>query len=300
LAASTVGSYLAGVRHFLQLQFLSTKFLDDPAIALLRAGINRTQRFRETESEGKLPFVAEMINKMQSLMGPLDPSSASFGTLTATRLAYSCLLRRSEYIPSKNGKHWIRAQDVSFVLHDGSIIGGHLMSPQLVDSVARVFIYLRSSKTDQNRKGYTFVLYVDANDDTDTGKLMSLYAGHNLLQFDKPFFASFNSVSGKPWCISAKRVQAVLRETARQCGFKTCEIKRFTTHSLRYGGASTLNEAKVPKHKIKFSGRWKSDAFETYCQHSHKLFRSTQNILRNPATLSVAKVMETARTLRSF
>jgi hypothetical protein len=36
--------------------------------------------------------------------------------------------------------------------------------------------------------------------------------------------------------------------------------------------------------------------FRIYCQHSHKLFRSTQKLLRDPSILSIAKEKETART----
>ena len=36
--------------------------------------------------------------------------------------------------------------------------------------------------------------------------------------------------------------------------------------------------------------------FRIYCQYSHKLFRSTQKLLRDPSILSIAKEIETART----
>ena len=172
------------------------------------------------------------------------------------------------------------------------------MIPPLLPLVVKVLIFLRSSKTDQNAKGYTFVLYIVENDNLDTGHIMAQWAAYNNLQYDKPFFASFSRLNKSQWCITASRVQKVLREVARQCDFSPSEVLRFTTHSLRYGGASTLNEAKMPKRKIKFAGRWKSDAFELYCQHSHKLFRSTQKLLRDPNILSVEKVKETTRTRR--
>ena len=298
IKASTLGAYLAGIRHFLLLNLHSTEFLDHAAIGLLKAGISHTQRYRDTKSKGKLPFVAEMIEKLHTRFRDAPKTSGSFGILTAIRLAYSCLLRRSEYIPSVRGKHWLRSQDVSFVLNDGSIIESQHLLPSHIPLVTKVLIFLRSSKTDQKAKGYTFVLYVMEGDDTDTGLTMAYWAAFNRLQYDKPFFASFSGLNNKQWCITATRVQDVLREIAHQCGFSPSEVLRFTTHSLRYGGASTLNEAKMPKRKIKFAGRWKSDAFELYCQHSHKLFLSTQNILRDSNILNVEKVKETSRARR--
>ena len=187
---------------------------------------------------------------------------------------------------------------MSFVLKDGTTVSGQHITPSLVDLVDRVLIFLRSSKTDQVGKGYTFVLYVVDNDMSDTGRVIALWAAHNKLEVDRPFFASFNCPGKRHWCITASHIHTTIRAIARQWGFLPDEVRKFTTHSLRYGGASTLNEAKVSRRRIKFAGRWKSDAFETYCQHSHKLFRSTQKVLRDPNILSVKKVLEVARTRR--
>ena len=66
--------------------------------------------------------------------------------------------------------------------------------------------------------------------------------------------------------------------------------KRFTPHSLRYGGASTLAAANIPEYKIQMAGRWKSNAFMIYIKESFQMFVQTQEALANPSLIRVEDV----------
>ena len=82
-----------------------------------------------------------------------------------------------------------------------------------------------------------------------------------------------------------------MRDTAMSVfAFSKVEAKRFTPHSLRYGGASTLAAANIPQYKIQMAGRWKSDAFLIYIKESFQIFVQTQAALANPALLQVSDI----------
>ena len=71
-----------------------------------------------------------------------------------------------------------------------------------------------------------------------------------------------------------------LRSTAMNVfGFTEVIAKRFTPHSLRYGGASTKAVVGIPKYQVQLAGRWKSEAFSAYVKTSFEFFSQTQEVL---------------------
>ena len=73
-------------------------------------------------------------------------------------------------------------------------------------------------------------------------------------------------------------------------GFSEIQVKRFTPHSLRFVGASTLAAADIPKYQVQLAGRWKSEAFFTYVKASFEIFSKTQEALANPSLLRVRDI----------
>jgi len=60
-----------------------------------------------------------------------------------------------------------------------------------------------------------------------------------------------------------------IKKVAKVCGLPP---HRFSTHSLRIGGASILAAAGVPDYVIQKMGRWKSLAFLTYIRMAKSAF----------------------------
>ena len=81
-----------------------------------------------------------------------------------------------------------------------------------------------------------------------------------------------------------------MRSIATKAGFSPSQISCFSTHSLRFGGASTLLAAGVDKYQIQLAGRWKSDAFMIYLLAAHSLFERTQSALSDSSVLSYESV----------
>jgi hypothetical protein len=124
-ATSTCG-YLSGVAFNLNLIGQDASFLASPQVLMVRAGMRRLQRQRQTTAKGKLPFTLEMVLAFQTAVHPVDPSLVNSGIAVAMLLAFSWLLRCSEYVPKVKNKHWLRVCDVEFVLADGRVVGSHL------------------------------------------------------------------------------------------------------------------------------------------------------------------------------
>lgn len=290
LKAGTVGNYLSAVRFHLAAVGNDVSFLANPAVTMIRAGMHRLSRSRNIEPKGKLPFILEMILAFQSQLSKSEVRLELLGILVALRLAFSCLLRRSEYIPTKASKHWLRSRDVSFVLRNGLHVESQKFHTGLASDVLDVIIFIRSSKCDQDGKGFTFVFNVASEGPDGLGHLLMKWAPTASLLRDSPFFA--RSSSGKvSWVLSCKQLHSTMRAIAVDLfGFSTVQAKRFTSHSLRYGGASTLAAANTSEANIQLVGRWKSMAYKVYLKQSRALFERANSTLSNANWISVQDI----------
>ena len=107
--------------------------------------------------------------------------------------------------------------------------------------------------------------------------------------FDDPFF-SMNGFSGQ-WKVNSLHISQAVKEMAKEKGFAQ---SRFTSHSLRYGGATTLAAAGLPDSWIQVYGRWRSLAFLQYIKLSENIFETVQRTMNAPVRFNhtdIAKLM---------
>jgi hypothetical protein len=170
-------------------------------------------------------------------------------------------------------------------------LGSYSFPADLFASVREVVIKIRSSKTDQEGRGFTFVFSLDVPSSKALCLALLRWAIRSNLRKDDPFFSA-RDISGRSiWIINASQLTKALRLTAVTCfKFDKLVAKRFTPHSLRYGGASTLAAANIPEYKIQMAGRWKSNAFMIYIKESFQMFVQTQEALANPSLIRVEDV----------
>ena len=69
-------------------------------------------------------------------------------------------------------------------------------------------------------------------------------------------------------------------------GFSPVQAKLFTSHSLRYDGASTLAAANTSEANIQLVGRWKSMAYKVCLKLSIALFKRFHSTLPNATWIS--------------
>ena len=296
LAPSSICGYLSGVAFHLKMAGCDASFLTSPPVQMARAGLRRLAAKDNTPSKSRLPFTLDMILSYGAFANAPGTKLNHLGLYVAMMLAFSCLLRRSEYIPTAETQHHLKAQDIVFTLKDDTKLGSHEILPHLASLVKEVHIRIPSSKCDQEGLGFTYVFSASA---ASTRKLCLLLFRWSVLTrkpAEAPFFSAFDAHGCKIWCIDATTLTDTMRTIASKAGFSLSQVACFSTHSLRFGGASTLLAAGVDKYQIQLAGRWKSDAFMIYLLAAHSLFERTQAALSDAAILSFKSVRSVCPT----
>ena len=83
-----------------------------------------------------------------------------------------------------------------------------------------------------------------------------------------------------------------VKDVLRKMGFSEKVIWRFTTHSLRIGGASALANRGVPDYMIQRLGRWKSLAFLDYLRMSLEGFARSMAVITDVTSLTISDVLK--------
>ena len=141
-----------------------------------------------------------------------------------------------------------------------------------------VELRIRSSKTDQLRKGQILRLTKTANS-TFCPVNALWYAAKNArkigLEGSDQLF-SFKNEAGKIEALPAAHIDHLLKTGAKGLGLNPT---KFSSHSLRIGGTTALFAAGLPANAIKLFGRWKSDCYQVYTRIEHTLLASISNMI---------------------
>ena len=288
LAPSTICGYLTGVAYNLKILGWDATFLVGPVTNMTRAGLRRLHVHANTQAKGTLPYTLDMVLRFKSWLNVSRVSVREQGEFAAQATAFTNLLRRSEYIPTK-ADHFLRSQDVSFVTTDGRVIASCDATAEQTSSIVSVLIDVRSSKTDKDKNGFKFVYSRGTTNGTnmiDICETLLSWAVLAKCHINDPFFSARNGAGVRIWTIEAREFTATLRFVAASFGFKDEQLRMFKIHSLRYGGASTLSAAGMEDSAIKIVGRWKSLTFMQYIKAARSVFERTQKALVDPTFLS--------------
>ncbi|OWZ11279.1 hypothetical protein PHMEG_00015722, partial [Phytophthora megakarya] len=181
--------------------------------------------------------------------------------LGAALLGYYFLLRSSEYLYVKGGRHRyaLQVRDVQVLDHDGKI------TKHASDAVT-VQVTLRVSKTDQRGQGTTRSLRRSGHK-----VICSVKAAVMLLEHaDKAGLDETDPICSwfKKRMIRATVMTRLIKCAARATGK---DPAHYSSHSMRSGGATSLLSARVEVTTIKLHGRWSSSAFERYTRYTRQL-----------------------------
>ena len=292
LTPRTVSSYVSGVKFMLQVSGIDTRDMDlDPTFRRLKSGCCIAYRSSHPAYNDKtMPFTVEMIMAAQTY---LDQSSVEgYMTVCAMKIAYCCLLRKSEYILQAKTKHHLRGRTVMFVHHlpngtEVTVTADRAFSCGLSsDTLAEIVIDVLSAKNDAMGSGHRLafkrvkVAGRPVGQPFDLAEDMWRYAVWARPTEDGPFFVYRNSIR-----LSYHSYTKNIKMTATRLGFAD---KFFSTHSLRIGGASALAAAGVRDSTIQLMGRWKSLAFLMYIRLASSAFNAALEKMCNVNTLTVS------------
>ena len=279
LRPGTICGYLSGVRFAMKRQFLDTDFFECEPVRDHKAGLNVVWRLLNPgPAERTLPFNVDLIVHAQRHVfnkGTIHDLTV----VTALKLAYSCLMRKSEYLqdPSAAAQHCLRAEHVVFCFSnpDGGSdirVSSSLAYTQPLERYLGVYVDVASAKNDAEAVGNQFfftrvVGELPPHQPYDFAVDLYSYAVRAKPRPGQPFLSNDIGQS-----LHYEHFNACIKRIARDCGLNDA---LFSTHSLRIGGASALAASGVPDYVIQLQGRWKSLAFLDYIRLASRVFRST-------------------------
>ena len=152
-SAATILTYCAGIKFTLKVANVDTSYFQSFVTVMARSAQSLMCRQRVAKSESsRLPFTLDLILRYKDTCGLLTYRQRFI--YAAMRVAYLLLLRVSEYTVSKSN-HFLRSEDVIFVLSSGYVLSSDI-SGTLLGNVVGVLITVRSAKNDQDREGHRF------------------------------------------------------------------------------------------------------------------------------------------------
>ena len=184
------------------------------------------------------------------------PSCALIMLKSAMLLAYYGFLRSSEYlVTATNEGSRLRRKDIKFITETSD-----------VDS--RVKLRLRRSKTSQYQCVYIDIFANGLND--CPVRALKDYVRQFAHQPGESLFWYLN----KP--LTAIKFNQLFRLTLGKCNL---DPMKYSSHSLRSGGATVAAEAGVPTWIIQRLGRWKSDCYKVYIESDKRSLLTAQRAL---------------------
>ena len=129
-----------------------------------------------------------------------------------------------------------------------------------------VQLRLKSSKTDQFRRGATIIIAPSKQNICPVQITKQfLHLRKHAHKSDTIFRLKDGSLLTRP------RLQAMIRNTLHSLELPA---ELFGTHSLHIGSGTAAAEAGIPMKTIKAMGRWSSDCYRRYIHTPHKTLRS--------------------------
>ena len=265
LRYSTVQSYLTGVKSWALDQGLTVPTAEEmgPVKKLVR-GLKRIQHGRQGSS--RLPVTIELCGLIKSVLDLDQHNHRVFWAMLATGVRG--LFRLGELTvdntTSQNNKDKLLHQsDLSTFKEEAC--KGHALQ-------------LRVSKTDPFRESTTVYLFFTNDTVCASSALHSMIRQSPFTRSaSTPLFALDN---GEP-LLRPKFIE-LLQQCIRLVNKKfslNFDYKRFSGHSIRRGGATSLATMNVPDHVIQTMGRWKSNSHRIYISTPRaRLFQATSRL----------------------
>jgi len=291
----TVSTYCSGVRFFLINSGVDVREMDTSVVMkAVRTGMHKAYRSMPGNAKSErstLPYAADMIvvvrNNLCSSLAPEQQSREQLAKATAIVFAFILLARISEYIVTSSN-HYIRGKHITFLLHSGVLINSSQAYLHSIDEVAEMQATIKDSKNDEDGMGHKFTYQKRSSEDPGLFCIVTeMFRCASVLQPgpDTAFFAWKGDASEPAWVLSEHSINKLLQDGAKLFGF---DPSKFSSHSLRIGGASALAAAGAPSWVIQLTGRWMSLAFLQYIRLASTAFQRSL-VLQTDGTTFTAK-----------
>jgi hypothetical protein len=235
LAYTTIKGYLAAIKFAHKAIQQSTASFIDPLVEGLLHTVKK--RYKSRILKPRLPITVMVLNDFLKFLDlDLYTHQLLFAVLT---VGVYGLFRGGELTTKNKNSMILQRADVSWADDHCTIT-------------------LRESKTDVLRLGVDVHIYKNGSPTCPYKALRRVYDAAPLKYPSAPLF---QNADGSPL-----QYAALLRGIKALCIKLGFDAKRFGTHSLRIGGATTLAALRYPERMIKTLGRWKSISYELYAR----------------------------------
>jgi hypothetical protein len=287
LMHSTVGNYISGVRFFFKEGRYNSDVFEEPAVSQARTALQymAVQKDCLKNEKKRLPMTCEMVcYGIEVHFSRYKSNWKSWAFVVGMVISFLCLMRASELLITAEN-HYLRGQDVTFgVLVQGVEIRVYPSEAwrYSLRQLLNVCITIHSAKNDWEGEGHRLffsILDVDSAFGFEIVTMMFEWA-QQARPLDDDAFLMYKQKD----MISYDFFNAELRKIALKFGL---DESRYSFHSLRIGGATTLAAAGKSDHCIKKMGRWKSLAFLEYIHWAISGMADAYKTLANPFVFTV-------------
>ncbi|XP_006824681.2 LOW QUALITY PROTEIN: uncharacterized protein LOC102804035 [Saccoglossus kowalevskii] len=260
LKFSTIKVYLAGIRNHYLLGSHSNPLVTSQGLNLLRLQyvLRGIRRLQGSATRPRLPITFDLLKRLCLLLrsGVYGPY---FDLLleAAFLLAFFGFLQCSEFTSLSQSFN----PQVGLCVKDIKTLGNSR-------SVDALVVTIKSSKTDQFRRGFELRLYPTGSAFCPVSSLHRfLLVRHKMgAAPHKPLFMLPERVP-----LDRAHFTNSLRFLLTRLGFKA---HLFAGHSFRIGAATTAASVHLPDHLIQTMGRWSSNCYRTYIRTPEQLLQS--------------------------
>ena len=286
---STVGNYLSGVCYFFKEGNYSIKEFSDPVVLQARTSLQYLYVQKECllNEKKRLPVTCDMIVHARTAHFPKCYKSnwQHWSFIVGLVVAFVCMMRASELLITAEN-HYLRGQDVTF----GLLISGEEIRIFPEDAwrysltgLTNMALTVHSAKNDWEGGGHRlFFERSETNSSAFGFEVVSLC--FEFAQEARPAKNdAFMMWKGRQ-IVSKDFFAQQLKLIATKFGL---DASRYSFHSIRIGGATTLAAAGKPDHYIQKMGRWKSLTFLTYIHWAVSGMADALRTLANPLLFTV-------------
>ena len=279
LQHGSIGIAVAAVKHSLSLNNPSiVDAINDKSVLIKKAKAaitNNESKIRISNKVqpklGKSPMTMDMINWLRNKYwnsGPFGTSDNKM-TLLSIIVGFNGLLRVSEFVDKTKscdvtpftGGHVHYKQSLSEKIFSTQEVREHSIPTDTIDLIT---IYIPYTKT--NKSGAAKSCTIQRVSSEESSRLIDMmveWASISMILDSDVFFSRYKGVSPKVTHLklTSKMVSTMMKEAALEHGLSEKEI---STHSLRHGGRTTMNNAGASEEQIKTVGAWQSGAHRIY------------------------------------
>jgi hypothetical protein len=265
----SIGTIMAGLRQFFVANFQPIDAFNDNLVSAVRTTC--LPKGRETaiakEANQKLPFSVDMLKALRiSHWCPTPRSTTQMMQYLGAAICLNLVLRVSNVALCNTSNHTLRTDDVMLEVGDPPVsVPSHALSSlPTIGVISSVIFFIRTSKC---QSGKTQFKQFGPTDDLNAQFVRDIADWCLIARFKKGDVFCSRYEGGLQKHLTTHLVSKCLKDTAESFNL---DPSKFSSHSLRAAGATTLASGGVSSEQIATAGGWadSSGAMQLYLHGS--------------------------------